>query len=138
MTTKTLSEIIGGSGIARMAVDTTWFTTHVSANLYTSVSAIDASSGLTEILGLTGRFLITHLQLQAMDVNDMTDIRLTIDGVNIWDETGITVNAANESLIGVSVTGGFEAFLVQTDFSLKVQMGADTSINLLYVIRPIL
>jgi len=143
MATKTLSEIIGGGGFPiRLAVDTTFFTDKVSGVFNKRITGIDASAALTEVLGLTGRFIVYSLTLTGLIANDLTDIRLTVDGVNIWDENSITVSATVEPLLGeiasAGVEGFFEPMLVQTDFSLKVKMATDTAIGIDYAARPIL
>lgn len=140
MADKKLSSVIGGAdGGVALAPDLTFFSTKSVTSNQIAVTGIDASSALTEVLGLTGRFIINKVSLSAMIANDLSDIRLTIDGVVIWDETGLSSNGTTEHLIGSQAADEWsESIICETSFSLEVQMSTDNAIDITYNARPIL
>lgn len=140
MADKKLSSVIGGAdGGVALAPDLTFFSTRVAgANLIT-ITGIDATGVLTEVLGLTGRFIINKVTLSGLIANDLDSIKLTIDGVVIWNETGLSSNATTERLIGsLSADEWSESIICETSFSLEVLMSTDTDIDVTYNARPIL
>ncbi len=121
----------GGGGLARLAPDLTrWQQSQVTAS-------VDVTAALGTVLSLTGKRSISLLQLSSMSVNDLTDVKLTIDGVVITNVSGITVNAATENIIG-STTAAQEMFECRTSLLLEAKMTADTAIVAVYVTRLIL
>ena len=146
MAAKTLSSIVGGSHGYRLAVDTNSYTDRtVGRYIFTQVTSIDTTAGLTEILGLSGKFIVILIELAALIANDLDKVKLTIDGVVIWNSTGITVNhthsaliSSSTSLISLNTYGLGEAVIVDTSLSLEIEMNTDTAISINYVVRPIL
>ncbi len=138
MATLTLSQVVGAATIPQLAADTTFFTTKNAGAIFKVTSGIDASAALTEVLGLTGKFVVSMLKLQSMTVNNLTDIKLTVDGVDIWNETGISSNVATEQLLGGDLKTGFEYIQCDSSLSLKVKMSSDTSIDVVWIARPII
>lgn len=103
--------------------------------------AVNTTAGLTEMLGRTGSHAIEYLELANMAL-ESTRIKLTIDGVVKWDDT-FTLLAANLILCGAQ-DGAFASavantpFICEKGFSLEVNMSADTSIDLLFLVRKII
>ena len=140
MADKTLSQIIGGGGLVSLAPDLTWPSGRQSTPLeYVQIAAIDASSGLTQIINLSGKFVIYYAELINLTAENNT-IKLTVDGTVIWNDTYAT--GATDSLIGAntSTTSGqsSEAITCNSSFLLEYQTQTDTDIRFNYFVRPIL
>ena len=130
-----LSDFLGGTGL-KLAPDLTYGASTFSANLDTTVSAVDASAGLTEILALSGRFVVSAIYMNGITTDDLTRVKLTIDGVVIWDGVPAGNGSSTNYFIGAGTIR--ERFLVESSLSFEVQTATDTSINLIYNARPIL
>ena len=104
-----------------------------------SVVGIDTTSGLTEVLGLTGKYSIQHLNFTSMSL-ESAQIKLTVDGVVIWDDTFV-LGDPTLLLYGASTNSGAgldSPFVCQSSLSLEIQMSVDTDINFKYLVRKIL
>jgi exopolysaccharide biosynthesis protein len=128
-----------GGGALRLAPDLSAIGNYDSGNnVFTVISGIDASAGLTTALSLTGRFAVDWLRFDFLTAESNT-FKLTIDGVVIFNETVLTPTA--QSIIGqlgssTSINDG--SYLVQDSLLLEVQTTTDNSIELQYLARPIL
>lgn len=131
--------ISGGGGLAlpKFAPNLTYFSDKVNSSLYQIASGIDATGALTEVLSLTGKFYIGLLFLNAIASNDLQKIKLTVDGVVIWNESGLASNGANEPMIGISSAADYEAFVCEASFLLEIQMTSDVDIDIIYRVIPI-
>lgn len=142
MGTKTLSQVIGGSHGIRLAPDLLFPKNKIDTVAFVIVSAIDASAGLTVLLNLIGAFEIRMLRLSALTTNDIARIKLTVDGVVIWDVDPVTNNATSEVYIGENWNSNngkvSESIICDSNFKFEVETDADTSITLDYAVRPIL
>ena len=129
----------GGAPLPRLAPQLTFFSDK-SGNtaLYVVASGIDATGSLTTLLSLTGAFLIELLWIQDMVVDDLDHIRLTVDGVVIWNEDGLSANGTTETLIGRSTISEYEKIICDASFLLEVEMSSDTAMTVIYIVRPIL
>jgi len=108
-------------------------------NTYIRITGIDASAGLTTALSLTGKYAVSYLEFKSVSIENMT-IKLTIDGVIIWNSTFLTDNQ-EQGLFGNNSSDGDgpdEILQCNDSFLLEVQMASDTSIDLNYLARPIL
>ena len=127
----------GGGGFVKLAPDLTSFSDR-GGGQYVSVTAIDATGSLTTLLSLTGKFIVDMLALGLLTTGDIDKIKLTIDGVVIWNETGMSVNGASAFLIGTSLSDNWYQLQCDVSLLLQLQTTVDTSISLNYSVRPIL
>lgn len=139
MAVKPLSALVGPNHGVRPAPNLTWANDVSNAANYVIVSGINAAGGLTTILSLTGRFEILVLTVQNLASNGMDQIRLTIDGAIIWDEDGLITSGTAFPLIGaVDGDHGPQGISCDSSFLFEIEMNADTSIDVIYWVRPIL
>lgn len=132
--------ISGGGGVPlpQLAPQLTFFSDRASnTSLYQLVSGIDATGALTEILSLTGSFLIEFLWIQDMLANDLRKIKLTVDGIVVWNETGLASNGTTEALIGRSSISEYEKIMCAASLSLEVEMATDVTMTVIFFVRPI-
>ncbi len=138
MGTKTLSSLIGDNALPKLAPDLASWSDRANGAAYVVVSGIDATAGLTTLLSLTGKFLIDTLFIDSMGANNAAEIKLTIDGVIIWNETGLSSNSVGEPVIGK--LDGTHGHQIRCDSSLllEIKMTSDNDIELVYQVRPII
>jgi len=143
---KTVSEAdrvlanIEPSGGVRLAPNLTFPTDKSSSVNYQRITGINAVGSLTTVLNLTGKFAIPFLELRDI-ANENVTIKLTIDGVVIW-------NAADDifnnwiPLIGVqnntATIASSEVVLCESSFKLEVKTTSDSSISCSFIARPII
>ena len=141
MGTKTLSQVIGGSHGIRMAVDTDWPKDKSDAFVLKAVGGIDTTGGPTTILSLTGKFVIHTLWMSLLTTNDVARVKLTVDGIVVWDVDPLT-NATLEPYIGsdtvTAKSGHVEGIICDSSFLFEFQCDVDTSIQSNFMFRPIL
>ena len=138
MATKTLLSLVGGHGSYKLAPNADWPKDKLDGVfVMVSVTGIDASAALTEVLNLSGSFAIHMLDLGTLAVNDVAQIKLTVDGVVIWDVDPLT-NSGTEKYIGALTPGGNEFIVCDSSFVLEVKMDTDSDIKIQYLVRPIL
>ena len=129
---------LDGGTVIKLAPDLTFPGSLSTVNPYAQTGSIDASSGLTELLGLTGKWAIYALRINGMTPENVT-IKLTVDGEVIWNDT-FAKSGGSHSLYGLpSVDGEGTAspFICESDFSLELQTTTDTAVTLSYIVRPI-
>lgn len=130
------SNRVSGAGIAP-APDLA-YPDNAGANGYIAAS-LTTSSSLSTALSLTGKFIIDHLKFLSMTA-ESTQIKLTVDGVIIWDDTSVSGTESN--LLGFEVTGnrGVTGASMQCEasFLLELSKATDTAVTLHYLARPIL
>ena len=134
-----LSSITGGGGLPQLAPDLTYPSSLGVNRGYVWVTGIDASAGLTTALSLTGKFAIDLLQFVGL-TNESITVKLTVDGVIIWNDTYVT-GATTLRLFGLNESGGEDTpstMQCNESLLLEIQTTTDTSIDLYYVARPIL
>ena len=138
MGTKTLISLVGSNALPRLAPDLTWYSSKGTNTNVTIVSGINCTGGLTTVLSLTGAFFIHLLYLSLLTTNDIAAIKLTVDGVVIWNESGLSSNGTIEPFFGaVSMDNGVQ-FQCQESLLFELHCTADNSIQLSYYVRPIL
>ena len=142
-----LNSLVGGGGVPQLAPDLTYPSSKASSgNNYESITGIDASSGLTTVLNLTGKHVVSLLWFRNMTTEN-NRVRLTVDGTVIWDDT-YTMAAGGatpgELLLGtiVSTTSPIaavpEVISCNTSLVLELETATDTNVTLLHMSRPIL
>ena len=137
MGTKALASLVGDRAIPKLAVELTSFSSR-NAQGFVFVGSLDTTGALTEVLALTGKFEISMIVLASILANDLRKVKLTIDGVVVWNEVGLSANSTTHALLGQSTTQNWLHYLVEESLSLELECATDTSINLNYHIRPIL
>lgn len=139
MVAKTLSQLLGGN-IPKLAVDTDFPKDKPNGVAVFTVLNINAVGGLTTILSLTGKFAIHALWMSGLTGNNIATVKLTIDGVVVWNVDPLT-NTTVERYIGSALTDGnawTERLMCETSFLWEMEMDSDTTIHLNYAVRPIL
>jgi len=133
-----LTENVGGGGGGfKLAPDINYIANKVSATINTiRISSIDPSAGFATALDLEGKFYVTLLILGDLNTSGSTDIKLTIDGVLIWDSS-ITNTSSSLAMLG-STTSTQEAIYCESSLLLEVRKTDDSDIYLDYLARPIL
>tara|TARA_R110002096_G_scaffold252924_1_gene445850 strand:- start:113 stop:523 length:411 start_codon:yes stop_codon:yes gene_type:complete len=136
MTIKTSA--LGGGGPPKLAPDLTYPSSLGANRGFTTIAAIDASSGLTTALSLTGKFSIDLLQFSLLTAENIT-VKLTIDGVVIWNDT-FSVVGTTLQLFGSDSSTSTTISTMQCEASLllEIQTATDTDISLDYTARPVL
>ena len=131
----------GSGGLPQLAPDLTYPGDRVNLNIrtYKRIAGIDATSGLTTALSLSGKFAISLLRFSSTSVELMT-VKLTVDGVVIWNDSFTSSASSGPYLLGNVAAGQAvsETMQCNTSFLLEIQTATDTSINLYYMARPIL
>ena len=139
MAVKPLNALIGQNAGVRPAVWTDWLETRVLSGQYTLIEGLDASSALTTILSLTGKFRIESLFVSSLISNDVDKWKLTVDGVVVHNETGLSSNSTSVFLHNdFDLNHGPSLMQCNESFLLQVQMSTDSDIDVYYGARPIL
>ena len=134
-----LSSKVGGGGLPRLAPDLTYPSSLAATTGYIKVTGINAVGSLTTALSLTGKFAIDLLLFENI-TNESMIIKLTVDGVIIWNDTFASGGTEMRLFGSKSTTGTDISSTMQCNSSLllEVQTTADASIDFLYVARPTL
>ncbi len=124
--------ISNSGGLKKLAPDLTR-PSDIGGDSYVTITGVDTSAGLTEVLGLSGKFDVNILKLTGM-LDGTVTVKLTVDGVVIWNDT-FPPNT-NIHLVGQALAYA-ESFQCESSLSLEVHHPTDSSINLLYSVRPL-
>lgn len=139
MAAKTLSSLIGGGGV-RLAPDLNYPLDNANT-VYKVVSGIDCSAGLTTVLSLTGAWTIGSILITGLTVNDVALVKLTIDGVVIWNVDPNT-NSTSSAVVGGGTSSanllGIEDIRCDTSFLFEMETDVDTNLTMTWYSRPIL
>jgi hypothetical protein len=138
MATKNLSQLVGGD-LHVLGPDLNFPLDKANGSIYVNTGTINATGSLTTILSLTGKFLIENLSLNDLIANNIAQIKLTVDGVVVWNVDPVS-NSTAEPLIGKLIFNTdplLEHIGCESSFLLEMQMDSDTDISLLYVVRPL-
>jgi hypothetical protein len=124
-----------GGGGAKLAPDLGYPSTIAGTNLLypTKTITVDATGGLTTVLNLAGKFEIPLLYIGG-HTSESSTIKLTVDGVIIWNDT-FTFGAL--ALIGSQVDFR-ESRTCDTSFLFEFQTATDTATTITYNAIPIL
>ena len=123
----------------QLAPNLTWPADTNGESAITTVTGIDPSAGLTTVLSITStKGYISYAALGGV-LSEAFTIKLTIDGVIIWNDSKTMVSSTS-ILIGGSSTTNLMYDVVQFDdsFLLEVQSATDTNISFSYLLRKIL
>ena len=136
-----IRDFIGGGSI-RLAPDLSY--PNRGSMGYSTVSGIDASAALTTVLSLTGAYLVDLLCFVNINGTEETTIKLTVDGVVIWNYDN-TSSDTEVLLLGnrydltdaTGVTGGTE-ITCRSSLLLQILTDSDSSVDLYYNAKAIL
>lgn len=138
MTDKTLSQVIGGGGLPRLAPDLTFPSSLASGVSYKEATGIDATGSLTTLLTLTGKHIINLLEIQSLTSESIT-VKLTVDGEVKWNDT-FALPSTVLSLLGnnLSSATSTDYFTCNSSLLLELQTTTDNSVTFRHLERPIL
>lgn len=129
----------GGGEPLKLAPDPNFITSRLGGpQLGWSQVSIAPTGSLQTVLSLSGKYILSKLNITGMGNGANCSIKLTIDGTVIYDESNYTVNS-NDAIIGGGMgnAGYGEQFIVEE--SLVLEYATDgTLIIPQYVIRPIM
>ena len=128
----TLQSIASSNEFIRLAPNTS-YPEDIGVQPYKVVSAVDTSAALTEILALTGKYAIGFIEVISILNAQSIDVKLTIDGVVIWDD-----NIASSGTALYLLPGRNQGYIVNESLSLEIRVVTDTNISLYYQVHPIL
>ena len=133
------SGYLQNSGVnVTLAPDLSWPSRATSAGIEV-ITGLNMQGSLQTALSLTGKHALSFLYLTNLTAETCT-IKLTIDGVVIWNSTFTT--GTTLPLLGNinGYTAGNNDLIVQVNNSLllEIQTASDTSIDLAFIARPIL
>jgi len=129
----------GGGGLPQLAPDLTYPSSPTTGSVtYQVITGINGTGGLTTALSLTGKYAVMFLEFLSVVAENVT-IKLTIDGVVIWNEN--FTSSSSIALFGNNSganAGPNEILQCETSLLLEIQTTTDTSVQLNYLARPIL
>ncbi len=133
-----LSTVVGGGAGVELAPDLTYPSSTVTNAGYIRV-ALNPSVGLITALSLTGKYSITLLRFAQLTTEAVT-IKLTVDGVVIWNDPASLPSGTVLRLLGASNGADEVPETIQCNNSLllEIQTATDAAVNLEYLARPIL
>ena len=128
----------GGGGLPELAPDLT-FPSSLSAGVaYKETTGIDATSGLTTLLSLTGKYMISMLEIRSL-ISESITVKLTVDGNVIWNDTFVLASTVL-LLLGNNLTSSTatDYFSCTSSFLLELQTTTDTDVTFRHLERPII
>ena len=139
-----MSEVFNpSSGLIELAPDLT-FPADLDINSgYRTTGIVDTTAELTEMLGLSGKFHVSMLQISRGTNGENIDVHLTVDGTVVWNTTATFSSTANLYLLCDRDAGSGNpmnsdpGFICRESLSLKVKAAVDPSVELRYRVRPI-
>ena len=137
MTIKLINKGGSGGSLPRLAPDLTFPSTPLGPTTTTRSVTINPVGALTTALSLTGKFYIGALSFAGLTAETIT-IKLTVDGVVIWNDTfssGLGVSLLGE---GSTTNAYSDVMQCNSSFLLEIQTLTDTIVTLNYLARPIL
>lgn len=124
----------------RLAPDLT-FPSSLSSSAPKAFVTIDPSGALTTILSLTGKYAIDLLGFSGLPTIEIVTIKMTVDGVVIWNDT-FTPTVATINIFsadnGTTSQLGYAPFICDSSLLIEVETVADTAVSLGYYVRKIL
>lgn len=131
----------GGSSALEFAPEA--ITAGEAMNNTTSITIAVTPGSYSTLLTATGKFNLNFISVSGVAVENHR-IRLTADGVVVWNTGDLAITTGSMILFGGNSTVGFnigavvENRLIKTSILLEIQTTADTSVNLNYRLRPVL
>ena len=127
-----------GGGLPELAVDLTWPDDSGTNGSLIAVTGVNVQGSLQTALTATGKFAFYYLRISG-NTAEATTVKLTIDGVVIWNEVGFTpgtqIHLYNNDASGL--VANEPNILVNETFLLEMQTATDTNITINYGLRPI-
>ena len=130
MADKYITELIGGN-LPQLAPDLTWPSNQSSGQV--SLSGINVQGSLQPVFSLTGRRALSRIYVANLTTETAT-VKLTIDGVVVWNDTYTA--PANINLLGINGVIP-ETYVAESSILFEMQTLTDTSISVAYLARPI-
>lgn len=127
-----------GSSNIRLAIDTDFPSAGLTQGAVHKQVNIDPSGALTEVFALSGKFAVSLLYITGLPTAEISTVKLTVDGEDKWNDTGITRTSANAFLWGSSSLFPAAPFIVLSSLSLKIETVADSSVDTFFHAHPIL
>ena len=142
MTIKLINKGGGGGSLPRLEPDLTFPSSLTAFAGYKTITGINTAGVLATALSLTGKFYINALRFEDVNTETIT-IKLTIDGIVIWNDTFASTNPTIKLFgrTGVDATATnetVESIQCNSSFLLEMQTVTDTAVILKYLARPIL
>ena len=137
--TDILSSSMTGGGVSLLAPDLT-FPGDINNSGVRNVPTFDPQGSLTTALSLTGRNYVDLLHFSGLTSETIT-VKMTVDGVVIWDSTFKAPGGGMLMLIGSENGNGSVAtqpIICNSTLLLEIQTLTDTAVGLTYMSRPIL
>lgn len=131
-----LNSIAGGGGLIKLAPNLTYPGDLSAGSSITQIS-LNPSTGLITALSLTGKFAIDTLSFTTMIAETVT-VKLTIDGVVIWNDTFTSGTSVQPLVQGNAAYGPSPIITCDSSFLLEMQTATDTAVTFTYRARPIL
>lgn len=142
MPTSLKETLASGGGGFRLAPDLTWPGTKNPSRGSKAVT-VNPSTGLVTALSLSGKWVLSLLSIDS-GVSDTLTVKLTIDGIVIWNDD-VTFGGDLSLLgIGYGAATGDGSFVNDTlaicdsSIVLELQSTSVTSVTVNYLARPIL
>jgi hypothetical protein len=138
MTIRT-STLAGGGGAGfRLAPDLTWPTDVItSSSPYKRITLTLTPATYNTALSLTGKFAVGFISFIFLPEGEQTDIRLTVDGVVIWDGGALVNSTLQYNLLG-NINNFRQYITCNSSLLLEIQTATDTSCAIEHDARPIL
>ena len=130
-----LSQFINGGGLPKLAPDLTWPTDVSPASGYKSLLLTLTPATYNTALSLTGKFSVGVINFTSL-ISEQVDIRLTVDGVVIWNG-GQVIPGTVFALLGAAASSR-QYISCNSSLLLEIQTATDTTCNLNHDARPIL
>lgn len=132
-----LSRIAGSNSLPELAQDLNFVSSLDSTGSPYKQITVNAVGSLTSALSLTGKFALSFIGLANLTINDLSRVKLTIDGEVKIDST-LTGNQATAIIIGsLSSFILSETYTCKESLLLEIQTIANTN-AVRYLVRPIL
>lgn len=129
-----------GSGLVKLAPDLTYPSSLNGSSPHILVTGIDASSGLTNLLNLSGKYIVSALYILDLTAESIT-VKLTVDGVIVWNDTFVTstiLSLLSPSYNSESHPSYGPAIRCDSSFLLQLQTTSDADVSFRYLAMPIL
>ena len=124
--------------LVQLAPDLDFPSTLESTTGYKIFAITDAVGSLATALSLTGKYSIDMLNFDSI-LSEQITIKLTIDGVVIWNDTFTSVGSIKKLIGGLNNgTGVASPMQCKKSLLLQVQTTTDAQVTLQYLVRPIL
>ena len=131
-----LSGLGGSGGLPKLAPDLTWPTDVVANQGYKSLSLTLTAGAYNTALSLTGKFSVGVINFTSL-ISEQVDIRLTVDGVVIWNG-GQVIPSIEFTLLGDRSVAFTQNISCNSSLLLEIQTATDTVCTLIHDARPIL